>query len=268
LPVLLLRPKIPLLAGILLTSFLLILPEFTRLEAVVALPASPCTLGWNLCQDVSVSGYVLYFGMSGSLTTNRQVLGMTNSVTLFNLLASSNYFFYVAAYDANGIESPPSNILNYKPQVLSSLNLTSPSEKTMNLQFRAAPGSVCQIEYTPSLNPAQWQILGSATADSNGNITITDPEAGNSPARFYRAALYANPQVLSSVKLTSPDANTVNLQFQAAPGTICQVEYTPSLNPAQWQTLGSATADSNGNVAITDTLSGNSPSRFYRAVIP
>ena len=191
---------------------------------------------------------------------------MTNSVTLFNLLASSNYVFYVVAYDANGVESPPSNILNYKPQALSLLKLTSPARGTMNLQFRAAPGSVCLIQYTLTLNPAQWQILGSGTADANGNIIITDPRAGNSPSRFYRAVLYSNPQILSALQISSPVAGAVKLQFHAVPGTLCQVQYTPSLNPAQWQVLGSATADANGNVTVNDRPPANTPGRFYRAV--
>jgi hypothetical protein len=246
---------------------LLILPPFTRLEGAIALPASPCTLGWNQSQDVSVAGYVLYYGMTGS-ATNCQILGMTNMVTLFNLLASSNYFFYLTSYDASGVESPPSNVLNYKPPAVSSLKLTSPSQGTMNLQFRTAPGSICLIQYTPTLNPAQWQILASATADANGNIAITDPTAGNSPTRFYRAVLYSNPQVLSSLKITSAVAGTVSLQFHATPGTVCRVEYTPSLNPAQWQTLGSVTADSNGNVMMTDQPPANTSSRFYRALAP
>ncbi len=263
-----LRFKILSIARISLASVLLVSPEFSRLEGAVALPASPCTLGWNLSQDVSVTGYVLYFGITGSSATNRQVLGMTNTVTLFSLLASSNYFFYLTAYDAEGVESPPSNVLYYKPQALSLLKLTSPVQGTMNLQFRAAPASVCLIEYTPSLNPAQWQILGSATADSNGNITMTDSQAGKSPARFYRAVLYSSPQVLSALAITCSATGTITLQFRAAFGTVCRVQYTPSLNPAQWQTLGSATADSNGNIAMTDQVSGNVPSRFYRAVTP
>ena len=259
--------KIFLIAKIWLVSGLLVLPGLSRLEGAVALPAGPCTLAWNLSQDVSVTGYALYFGIAGSSATNRQVLGMTNTVTLFNLLASSNYFFYVVAYDAEGVESLPSNVLYYQPQVLSPLKLTSPVRGTMSLQFRVAPESVCLIQYTPTLHPTQWQILGSATADLNGNIVITDPTAGSSPSRFYRAVLQSIPQVLSSLKLVSPVAGTVNLQFHALPGAVCQVQYTPSLNPAQWQTLANATADTNGNVTLADQPPANTPSRFYRAVL-
>ena len=250
-----------------LTSWLLALPGFTRLASAAALPASPCTLGWNASQDSSVTGYVLYYGLSGS-TTNRLVLGLTNTYTFFNLLASSNYFFYLTTHDANGIESPPSNILNYKPQVLSLLKLSSPAPGTMNLQFRAAPGSTCVIEFTPTLNPAQWQILGNATADALGNIAVTDARAGKSPTGFYRAMLYSNPQVLSSMTASAVVAGTVTLQFHAAPGTVCRVQYSPSLQAPQWQTLGSATADGNGNVTMSDQPPANTTARFYRAVTP
>jgi hypothetical protein len=111
-------------------------------------------------------------------------------------------------------------------------------------------------------------LLGSATADANGNIAVTDPTAGSSPSRFYRAVLYSSPQILSALQITSPVVGTVKLQFHAVPGTLCQVQYTPSLYPAQWQLLASATADANGNVTLNDRLPANTPSRFYRAVAP
>jgi hypothetical protein len=238
-----------------------------RMEAA-PLCASPCTLAWNNSLDASVAGYAIYYGIAGSEVTNRLAVGMTNPVTFYNLLASSNYFFYAVTYNAVGNESPPSNVLYYKPQVLSLLKLTSAVRGTMKLQFRAVPGSVCLVEYTPSLNPAQWQILGSATADSNGNIMLTDQVSGNTPSRFYRAVLYSDPQVLSALAITCSARGTITLQFHAASGTVCRVQYTPSLNSPQWQTLGSATADTNGNIAMTDPVSGKTPSRFYRAVTP
>ena len=164
------------------------LTQFTRIEAAV-LYASPCTLAWNYSSNASVVGYALYYGITGSGVTNRLDVGMTNMVTFYNLLASSNYFFYVVAYDAMGTESLPSGIVYYSPCALSALKMTKLAGASMNLQFQAAPGSACHVEYTPTLNPPQWQTLGSATADSSGNITICDPSSGSQPTRFYRAAL-------------------------------------------------------------------------------
>jgi hypothetical protein len=154
-----------------------------------ALCAIPCTLAWNQCQDTNVSGYALYYGITGSATTNCVDVGMTNQVTLNNLLASSNYFFYVVAYNGSGLESPSSTVIGYTPPALSALKLTALANGSMSICFQVATGAVCYIEYSPTLSPAQWQTLGSATADANGEVTLTDSSTGNSPTRFYRAAV-------------------------------------------------------------------------------
>jgi hypothetical protein len=173
---------------ILLIGSLLFSTSLTRIEAAV-LQASPCTLAWNNSQDASVVGYALYYGITGSGVINRLAVRMTNRVTFYNLLASSNYFFYAVTYNAVGIESSPSEVLYYSPRALSALKMTKLADATVNLQFQAAPGSACHVEYTPSLTPSQWQTLGDATADADGYVTVSDPLAGSPPARYYRAVL-------------------------------------------------------------------------------
>lgn len=162
--------------------------QLTRIEAAPLL-AAPCTLEWDQPRDSVVAGFALYYGVTGSGTTNRLDVGMTNIVTVYNLLACSNHFFFVAAYNAGGIESVPSSVLYYSPPALSALKITRLAGITMNLQFRAAPGSACRVEFTPSLNPAHWQTLSSAIADANGNVTIRNPLPRNLATRFYRAVL-------------------------------------------------------------------------------
>jgi hypothetical protein len=162
--------------------------QLTRVEAA-PLCASPCTLAWDREQDPKVAGYCLYYGIKSSTTTNRLDVGATNLVTLKNLQASSNYFFYVVAYATNSIESPPSPVMFYTPCALSGLKLTLLANRTMSVHFLAATGAVCHVEFTPTLNPPRWQTLSNATADVNGNVTLTDPLSGNPPTRFYRTAL-------------------------------------------------------------------------------
>jgi hypothetical protein len=164
------------------------LASFTPVEAAV-LRASPCTLAWNSSQDASVVGYTVYYGITGSMVTNRLDAGMTNQATFYNLLARSNYFFYATTYTAAGVESSPSVPLYYCPRAVSALKLTRLAGTAMNLQFQVATGSACHVEYSPSLTPPQWQTLGGATADANGNVAIPDPLTGSPPTRFYRAAL-------------------------------------------------------------------------------
>jgi len=161
--------------------------QFSQMEAAT-LRARPCTLAWNQSQEELVCGYAVYYGITGS-TTNRLNVGMTNTVTFKNLSASSNYFFYVVAFNLCGVESSPSGAIGYTPRVFSPLSLTQLTNGVVNLRFEVATGAVCHVEYTPTLNPAQWQTLSSATGDANGNVVITDPLSENTASRFYRTAL-------------------------------------------------------------------------------
>jgi hypothetical protein len=176
------------LTWILLLSSLMFSTPLTRVEAV-APRACPCTLAWNNSPDATVAGYAIYYGIIGSATTNRLDVGMTNVVTLKNLLSSLHYFFYVAAYNRQGIEGRPSDVMPYTPKILSSVQFARLADGTANLRFRAPTGAVCHVEYTATLQPVQWQTLAGTTADANGNVTLTDPLSGRPPSRYYRVVV-------------------------------------------------------------------------------
>ncbi len=173
---------------LLLTGSLAFWIPLTQVQAA-PLCASPCTLAWDSSPDPLISGYAIYYGVTGSTMTNRVDAGLTNQVTVNNLSAGSNYFFCVVAYNVGGLESQPSKVMCYAPPAVSGLELNPLTNNTMNVRFQVATGSVCHVEFTPKLNPPQWRTLGSATADANGNVTINDPLTGKLPYRFYRAAV-------------------------------------------------------------------------------
>jgi hypothetical protein len=163
----------------------LLLPGFARGVTATSV-AAPCTLAWDANPDQTVAGYAVYYGLAGS-TTNRLDVGAAQAATVYNLTVSSNYFFYVVAYDANGVNSSPSQFIFYRPPALSALHLAAQADGAAALQFRTAPGAVCSVQYTASLINPQWKTLATATADANGRITVMDPLASHVPARFYRA---------------------------------------------------------------------------------
>lgn len=154
---------------------------------VFAGSAFPCALQWQPCPDAGVAGYALYYGVSGFPITNRMDVGSGTAVTVNNLTAPSTYSFYVVAYDANQVESDPSNLLLYNTLAISSLELSQLSDGNVNISFLVAPGAGCHVEYTETLNPPAWTVLTTATADSNGRVTISDPTVGT--ARFYRGVV-------------------------------------------------------------------------------
>jgi hypothetical protein len=164
----------------------LLLPGFARGAAATS-AAVPCTLAWDASPDNNVAGYAVYYGLTGSATTNRLDVGTAQTATIYNLTIASNYFFYVVAYDANGAYSSPSPSVYYRPPALSALRLVAQPDGTAALRFRTAPGAICSVQYTASLVSPQWQTLATIAADASGMITLIDPLASHAPARFYRA---------------------------------------------------------------------------------
>jgi hypothetical protein len=158
-----------------------------NLVQAAPISAIPVTLAWDASPDPAVVGYALYYGVVNSSTTNRLDLGTTTSVTVTNLYAGSNYFFFVAAFNAFGMESVPSNMLLYRPPALSRLRLTRLADGTMSIRFRSAPGSLCRVEYASTPGATQWQTLANSIANANGYVAVSDPPAGRPPSRFYRA---------------------------------------------------------------------------------
>jgi mono/diheme cytochrome c family protein len=71
-----------------------------------------------------------------------------------------------------------------------------------------------------------------------------------------------------NLSVTDLGNGSYRIRFDGIPNLTYRVEYTPSLNPLQWQTLGSRTADANGMFEIIDTPPAGFGQRFYRSVYP
>ena len=168
-----------------------LLVAFSSLIPVTAvagpMSAAPVKLGWDASPDPAVTGYALYYRLADSSVTDRLDLGPAQTATVSNLEADSDYLFFVVRYDAAGVESPSSNLLRYSPPAMSRLRITTMSDSTISLQFRAAAGALCRVEFASTLASPQWQTLGSTIADTNGNVLINDPLSVRFSMRFYRA---------------------------------------------------------------------------------
>lgn len=167
-------------------GMLFLLATFTT-AAAEGLISCPVTLAWDASPDPSVKGYMLYYGVENSIATNRLDAGVGQSVTLTNLYAHSNYFFFATAYNALGVESVPSSSLFYRPPAITRLRISRQVDGAMTLLFRSAPASLCRIEYALMPTSNQWLTLATTNADALGNVVIADSSALLPEKRFYRA---------------------------------------------------------------------------------
>ena len=132
----------------------------------------PVTLGWNPPNDPNVKGYVLYYGLTNQSATNRVVVGTNLTVTVTNMLANATYRLYAVSYNTVNVESQPSNQLLVTLPAISSVKIACHTNRTMKLDCRAAAGTVCGIQFSPTMLPGSWRT----TTVSGGVVaTLLDP---------------------------------------------------------------------------------------------
>lgn len=74
------------------------------------------SLAWDPSPDTNVVGYALYCGnVSGGPYTIRQDVRTNMAGMVTPLTEGLPYYFVAVAYDAQGVESPPSNEVNFHP---------------------------------------------------------------------------------------------------------------------------------------------------------
>jgi hypothetical protein len=154
---------------------------------VSATPGLTTMLQWNFGSGLSTVGYAIYYGAVGSSITNRLDVGWANSATIGGLTPLTPYFFYVVAYDAFGVESAPSNLilLTTPSALISAQQINHLDSSAVMVQFKAAPLTVFQVEYTTNLNQPSWTPMTLAVADSDGAVKVTDA-IDRSANRLYR----------------------------------------------------------------------------------
>ena len=93
----------------------------------------------------------------------------------------------VVAYNAQGMQSPPSNEISYiVPGALSVLSKAQPRSPTY-LSFVAAPGHTYTVQ--ASVNLTTWSTIWRTSATTNGWVQCEDPEGANLKMRFYRLVM-------------------------------------------------------------------------------
>ena len=90
-----------------------------------AVSAVPVKLMWDASTNTCVAGYKVCYGKVNSTVTNSLDVGNSLETAVANLTAGTNYFFQIVAYDVYGVESDPSNQIQYTPPVLTQVQVAA-----------------------------------------------------------------------------------------------------------------------------------------------
>ena len=143
------------------------------------------TIAWEPSPSPDVTGYALYLVMPDLHFTNRLDVGAVLTITVPFQLGTSN-LIYAVAYNRDQVESEPSNALNYVPPPITQPKVSISADGMAQIRSRTSPHVWCRVEWTADLTTPVWQTLTIVQADGLGDVVALDPDAAETPARFYR----------------------------------------------------------------------------------
>ena len=143
-------------------------------------------LGWNPSSSPEVVGYLVYYGTDGTNFGSEIDVGTNTSVTMPGLQAGTTNAFEVVGYDINGIESPPSNLIEYSVPSLTEMVIgqtNGGSEFTLLLGGSTTNGTFAQKLKGKVFEPGKRYALTAAPGKgsvftgwvSNGVVVSTTP---------------------------------------------------------------------------------------------
>jgi chitinase len=71
------------------------------------------TLAWDPNTEPDIAGYKIYYGSPPGTYTNVVNPGNVTNTTITDLEAPFTYAFYATCYNTSGLESEPSNVVQY-----------------------------------------------------------------------------------------------------------------------------------------------------------
>jgi hypothetical protein len=86
------------------------------------------TLAWDPNSEPDVAGYRLYYGTNGFGTVVN--CGNVTNYSISDLLPGHTYSFYATCYNTSGLESEPSNVVEYTVPVSQGTNILAPIKLT------------------------------------------------------------------------------------------------------------------------------------------
>lgn len=178
-----------------------------------SLAASSVTLAWDAVTDAALAGYKVYYGTaSGSYSSTVSVSKTTTTATITGLQAGARYYCVVKANNTSGLESGPSNEINYLVPTTSTTTSTFANANAITIPNQGAStpypstinvsglsGVVTKVKVTlqrlSHSRPGDVGVL--LTGPANKKVVLMSQAGGNN--------------TISSVTLTFDDAASQQL---------------------------------------------------------
>lgn len=157
--------------------------------AVSADAGQKVSLAWDPSPDASVTGYRVYCINVTAVHTNQIDVGNTNFCIITSLAEARTYAFYVTAYDGNGLESDPSNTLEFAVPLGPIETTFAPGPRgRIEMRLHANGSDGIRLVLQTSTDLESWVTLASATT-AGESIDYIITNMNGDEKRFFRATV-------------------------------------------------------------------------------
>jgi len=172
-------------------AFLLV---FSGIDSAIGAP-NRVALRWDPNQEPDIAGYYLYYGDVSRVSTKKLDVGNITT-TVIDLADSAAYFFFVTAYNTSGLESDPSNEVQYRvnsPPTANPQSVSTLAEVSKDINLKGSDVDGDSLGYTVVSAPGNGTLFGIApilTYRPNPGYTgvdtfvflVSDGKANSAPA--------------------------------------------------------------------------------------
>jgi hypothetical protein len=150
-------------------------------------------------------------------------------------------------------------------QILSFTAQASDADQpAQTLTWSLGLGAPAGAAIDPNTGLFTW-LATNAPAAFSITLTVTDDGAPNLSASRTFSAIVLAPPAANGVRL---NGTQFVLSWLVALGQSCQLEYTPSLNPASWSSIGNSFTGNGSSLTITNDISFSSQGFYRLRVLP
>jgi hypothetical protein len=229
------------------------------------------TVAWDASPDTNVTDYIVRYGTRSKVYSRSFRTGGRTTATVGGLRDGLGYFITVAAVNRLGLESEPSEEIQYAdPCAARVVNLTVEDIKGATngarLSFPVVAGQKYRIESSADLQTWAPEWVTPVTTGKS-ILEFTDPGAAAGRWRFYRTVMagpfYESPNPLTLAPAASPNSGTrIGFNTELARAYELQSSDNGQVWSTAWSTMNAVQA---GRVEHLDREAP--PSRRYRLLV-
>lgn len=145
-------------------------------------------LNWTVSENATLHHLKRSTMSNSGYTTIASEAGVSFLDT--NVVNGTIYYYVVSAENDAGESADSAQVIAKPYAPISAEELISPSPSLSNdkmeLIFDSVNGRIYQLQRSDSLDPVDWQDLGTPEIGDGNSITLEDPDAADVDQRFYR----------------------------------------------------------------------------------